>query len=181
MIVLASSSQTRAKILTEASIDFRQISFDYDESLDAKDLSPSAYVLAVVNSKKKQFLNAYADIFDVLFADSCVVCDGKILGKPKDKDDARRLLDIQSENSASVVTGMIFYSKKFELINVSCTTYKFAKFDETEVDNYIASGLCMDKAGAMMVEGFNKRYIISQVGNTSTARGLNVEILKAFL
>lgn len=181
MIYLASSSQTRAEILNDAKVDFKQIDFSFDESVVDKNISPNLYVLSVAKAKKQQFMSVHKELKNVLFADSCVVCNGETLGKPKNYDDAFKMLMIQSDNYAKVLTAMIFLGEKFELLNVSQTTFKFAKFDEKLVDEYIKSGLCMDKAGAMMIEGFNKQYIIHQDGNTSTARGLNVEILKAFL
>ncbi|MCR4941528.1 MAG: septum formation inhibitor Maf [Campylobacter sp.] len=181
MIYLASSSQTRAKILQSAGIEFEQIFIDFDESGISKTQNPFVYAQNVVKAKQEQFEKIYPKYDNVLFADSCVECNGEILGKPKNGDDAYRLLKMQSDNYAKVITAMLFKSSQKTIINVSSTLYKFAKFDEDEIYTYIISGECMDKAGAMMVEGFNKAYIKEQIGYTSTARGLNVEILKAFL
>ena len=88
---------------------------------------------------------------------------------------------MQSKNIARIVTAMIFLGEKFELFNVSFAEYKFAKFDETDLQNYLSGDLWRGKAGAMTIENFNKKYILSQNGETSTAMGLNVKILKAFL
>ncbi|MBE2983964.1 septum formation inhibitor Maf [Campylobacter sp. RM9344] len=181
MLTLASSSQTRAKILTENGIKFKQISFDFNENDVSDQCEPHIYVQNVVKSKKEQFLKLYPDVKNVIFADSCVACDGKILGKAKNKQDAINMLNLQSGNIASVFTAMIFLAEDFEFINVSETAYKFANFKEEDIKEYIKNGEYKDKAGAMMVEGFNKKYIIKQIGNTSTARGLNVELLKAYL
>lgn len=181
MIILASSSSTRAKILSEVGIEFRQMFFEFDESGVSKTLDANSYVQSVVKAKKEQFLRAHPGLKNILFADSCVVCDGEILGKPRNGDDAWRMLKMQSENVATIVTAMIFLGEKFELTDVSATSYEFAKFDEVELGSYIMSGECMDKAGAMMVEGFDARYVRASRGLECTARGLNVEILKAFL
>ena len=59
--------------------------------------------------------------------------------------------------------------------------YKFKKFDEHDLNEYIKNNEWQGKAGAMTIENFNKKYIISQHGETSTAMGLNLKILKAFL
>ena len=181
MIVLASSSPTRANLLKNAGIEFKQISFDFDESKIAKSLKPEIYVQNVVKAKKEQFLKANSGAKNVVFADSVVVCDGKILGKAKDEKEAFKMLKMQSENTARIVTAMIFLGEKFELFNVSFAEYKFAKFDEQDLEKYLKNGDWQGKAGAMTIENFNKKYIISQHGETSTAMGLNLKILKAFL
>ena len=180
MIVLASSSPTRANLLKNAGIEFRQISFSFDESKIAKSLKPEIYVQNVVKAKKEQFLKANSELLNLLFADSCVACGDQILGKAKDENEALDMLNLQSESECSVYTAMIFVGK-FELINVSKTTYKFAKFDKQDLEKYLKNGDWQGKAGAMTIENFNKKYIISQHGETSTAMGLNLKILKAFL
>ena len=83
MIILASSSPTRANLLKNAGIEFRQISFDFDESKIAKSLKPEIYAQNVVKAKKEQFLKANGKLFNLLFADSCVACGDQILGKER--------------------------------------------------------------------------------------------------
>lgn len=180
MITLASSSPTRANLLKDAGINFTQISFQFDESKIEKNVKPEIYVQNVVKAKKEQFLKENMGFKNLLFADSCVACGDKILGKAKDKKEAITMLNLQSGNECSVYTAMIFLGE-FELINVSKTTYKFKKFDEHDLNEYIKNNEWQGKAGAMTIENFNKKYIISQHGETSTAMGLNLKILKAFL
>ena len=181
MIILASSSVTRAKVLQDHGVKFEQVFFDYDEGGVDKNLPPHVYVQKIVAAKKEQFLKANENAKNVVFADSVVVCGGKILGKAKDKKEAFKMLQMQSGSTARIVTAMIFLGEKFELINVSFAEYKFAKFDEVDLHNYLSGDLWQGKAGAMTIENFNKKYILSQNGETSTAMGLNVKILKAFL
>lgn len=181
MIILASSSATRAKVLRDHGVKFEQVFFDYDESGVDKNLPPHVYVQKIVAAKKEQFLKANENVKKVVFADSVVVCGGKILGKAKDKQEALKMLQMQSGSTARIVTAMIFLGEKFELFNVSFAEYKFAKFDEADLQNYLSGDLWQGKAGAMTIENFNKKYILSQNGETSTAMGLNVKILKVFL
>ncbi|EAU00397.1 septum formation inhibitor Maf [Campylobacter curvus] len=181
MIILASSSPTRAKILTENGINFEQISFEFDESKISKDRAPHIYVQMVVKAKKEQFFKTYLHAKNVLFADSCVACEGKILGKAADENEASDMLWLQSGKVCSVFSAMIFTGENFELLNVSETAYEFDKFSRDDVQSYLESGEWRGKAGAMTIENFNKKYIISQQGETSTAMGFNVKILKAFL
>jgi septum formation protein len=91
------------------------------------------------------------------------------------------MLELQSGNCTSVITCMIYKSKNIELIDISITSYEFSKFDEKEVLNYLNSGECFGKAGAIMVEGFCKPYIKSVKGLESTAMGLSIEKLIPYL
>ncbi|AII14596.1 septum formation protein Maf [Campylobacter iguaniorum] len=180
MIILASSSPTRAKILSNFGVEFRQISMQYDENLPK--CEPKSYAMNIVNEKSKQFFAKFKGEFDrVLFADSSVIAGGQILGKAKDINEARNILNLQSGSVASIYTAMKFISTKFKIDMLSVATYRFAKFDEKELEDYLQSGLWQGKAGAMMIEGFNKQYILQSHGNTSTAMGLDIENLKAFL
>ena len=180
MIYLASSSVTRAKILRDFDIKFEQISVKFDESgIVANDVY--AYAYKVANAKKEQFFKIYKDYDRVLFADSAVVANNQIFGKAKDDNEAYEMLKAQSDNFSSVVTAMIFVSKKMNFVNLAITTYKFDKFSDDDLREYIAKKDYVGKAGAMTIEGFNKKYILSQNGLTSTAMGLSAEILKRYL
>ena len=180
MIYLASSSPTRALLLKNHGIEFEQICTKFDESgIDFSD--PYTYAYKVANAKKEQFFKIYKNIDRVLFADSAVVVDNQIFGKASSDDEACAMLKAQSDNFSSVVTAMIFVSKKMNFVNSAITTYKFAKFSDDDLREYIAKKDYVGKAGAMTIEGFNKKYIISQSGLTSTAMGLSVEILKRYL
>lgn len=179
-MILASSSITRAKILKEANITFLQIPFNYNET-KIKKIDPLTFTYDVVRLKKSEFLSANKDLKDdILFADSCVVCENKILTKAKSDEEAYDMLILQSNNKVSVISSFIYLGKK-EIINSSITTFKFLEFKKIDIKNYIDKKEYLNKAGAMSIEGFNKKYILSQTGNTSTAMGLNIEILKAFL
>ena len=119
MIILASSSQTRAEILRQNGINFTQLNFNFDESKILKDCSPAAYVWRVALAKKEQILAAKPDITNFIIADSCVACESKILGKAKDEDEAWWMLNLQSGNEVSVYSALIFVSLRLELTNVS--------------------------------------------------------------
>ena len=181
MIVLASSSASRALILKEHGVEFIHVCIEYDESLDMN-LPPAKYATNITNNKAKQFFDKFKNRYDrVLFADSSVVSQGVILGKAKDEMEARYMLNLQSDNLTSVYTAMKFISQKISIDMLSVASYKFSKFDEDDLERYIASNLWRDKAGAMMIEGFNKKYIKYQKGNKPTAMGLDIVNLKAFL
>ena len=181
MIRLGSNSPTRAKILTANNIDFIQNGGNFDEDL-IKTTNPKSFVYEASLGKYNELIKKYGcEDMPLLVADSVVTANGELLRKAKDEEDARRMLNLQSGNVTSVITCMIYKSKEKELIDISITSYEFAKFDKNDIENYIKSGLCFGKAGAIMVEGFCKPYIKSVKGYESTAMGLCIEKLKTYI
>ena len=181
MLRLASASQTRAKLLNDAGIDFIQESVDFDEeSIMAH--SPKNFVYQATLGKFEANLRAFGyEEYPLLVADTVVASSGAILRKAKCVDDARNILLTQSGNITSIITCMIYQSSKMKIIDISATEYFFDEFDLDDVENYLASGEWRGKAGACMVEGFCKPYIRSVQGYESTAMGLNTDLLKVFL
>ena len=181
MIRLGSNSPTRVKILKEHNIDFIQNGGNFDED-SITTTNPKSFVYQATLGKYNELIKKYGyKDMPLLVADSVVTSKGELLRKAKDEEDARRMLKLQSGRETSVITCMIYKSKEKELIDISITTYKFDKFDKKDIEEYIKSGECFGKAGAIMVEGFCKPYIKSVVGQESTAMGLCVEKLKAFI
>ena len=181
MIRLGSNSPTRALILKNFGIDFIQNGGDFDED-SIKTTNPKSFCYEATLGKFKELYKKYGvEDMPLLVADSVVTCEGKLLRKAKDYDDAKAMLELQSGNKTSVITCMIYKSKEKEVINLSITTYQFSEFNKEDMKNYLNSGECFGKAGAIMVEGFCKPYIKSVNGYESTAMGLCVEKLKIFL
>jgi len=181
MIRLGSNSSTRAKILKDNNINFVQNGGTFNED-SIKTNNPEEFVRIATLGKFEELLNKYGiEEMPLLVADSVVACDGKLLRKAKNKEDARAMLELQSNNTTSVITCMIFKSKETYLFDVNKTTYEFDTFKKEDLDEYINSGLCMGKAGAIMVEGFCKPYIKKVNGYESTAMGLCIEKLLPFL
>jgi len=181
MIRLASGSQTRAKLLNEAGIEFIQGAIDFDEdSIVAT--SPKNFVYQATLGKYEINLKEFGlDEYPLLVADTVVTAQNKILRKAKSIEEARKILMTQSGNITSIITCMIYHSKSKKLIDISQTDYIFNEFDLDDLDSYLKSGQWQGKAGACMVEGFCKPYIKEVRGYESTAMGLNTEALKAFL
>lgn len=181
MIRLGSNSPTRALLLKAHNIDFIQNGGDFDED-SILTSNPKTFVYQATLGKYKELYKIYGvDDMPLLVADSVVTANNQLLRKAKDEEDARRMLELQSGNETSVITCMIFKSKEKEVIDLSITTYKFNTFDKKDIEDYIKSGECFGKAGAIMVEGFCKPYIKSVQGYESTAMGLCVEKLKEFI
>lgn len=181
MIRLGSNSPTRALILNNANINFIQNGGTFDED-SIKTTNPKSFCYEATKGKFEELYKKYGvKEMPLLVADSVVTSNGLLLRKAKDKNDARRMLEIQSGNKTSVITCMIYKSQEKEIIDVSITTYLFEKFNQNHMNEYINSGECFGKAGAIMVEGFCKPYIKSVQGYESTAMGLCVEKLKAYI
>ena len=181
MIRLGSNSPTRALILNTFGIDFIQNGGEFDEdSIQTTD--PKSFCYEATRGRFAELYKKYGiDEIPILVADSVVTCEGKLLRKAKDISDAKYMLELQSGNKTSVITCMIYKSKEKELIDISITTYEFLPFDKKHMQEYLDSGECFGKAGAIMVEGFCKPYIKNVIGYESTAMGLCVEKLKFFL
>jgi len=180
MIRLASSSQTRSMLLTNAHIAFVQESVDFDEeSIIAS--CPKNFVYQATLGKYKANLAAFGyEDMPLLVADTVVTSQNKILRKAKSVDDARNILMTQSGNITSIITCMIYHSKEKKIIDISQTDYLFEHFNQEDLDVYLASDEWRGKAGACMVEGFCKSYIKEVRGYESTAMGLSVEVLLNF-
>lgn len=181
MIRLGSNSPTRALILNNANINFIQNGGTFDED-SIKTTNPKSFCYEATKGKFEELYKKYGvKQMPLLVADSVVTSNGLLLRKAKNKDDARRMLEIQSGNKTSVITCMIYKSQEKEIIDISITTYLFEEFNQNHMNEYINSGECFGKAGAIMVEGFCKPYIKSVQGYESTAMGLCVEKLKAYI
>ena len=181
MLRLASSSQTRSMLLTNAGVAFTQESVDFDEEKIVAS-SPKNFVYQATMGKYEANIKAYGyDDMPLLVADTVVTSQGKILRKATSLEDARDILTTQSGNITSIITCMIYHSKYRKIIDISQTDYLFDVFDSDVLDEYLESGEWRGKAGACMVEGFCKAYIKEVRGFESTAMGLSVEVLKTFM
>ena len=181
MLRLASSSITRAELLSKAGIDFIQESVDFDEdSIVAHNAKNFVYQATMGKYETNLKAFGYED-YPILVADTVVTSQNIILRKAKCKDDARNILYTQSGNTTSIITCMIYQSKRLKLIDISTTKYLFDPFDSEDIERYLESGEWRGKAGACMVEGFCKPYIREVKGYESTAMGLTTETLLRFI
>lgn len=177
MLILASNSETRAKLLHDFGIDFVQEGIDFDEE-QITTQSPKSFVYEATRGK---FEAAPKSEQPILVADTVLEVDGELIRKAKDRADAENILRKQSGNRLSIITCMIYKDRRLEMMDISATHYRFAPFEERDLERYLDSGIWMGKAGACMVEGFCKKYIREVVGYESTAMGLCVEKLLPFL
>ena len=149
-LILASQSPRRRELLGLLRIPFTVTVADIDESMDA-DLSPEAAVAAV--SRKKAFAVSRGQCDTVIAADTVVVCDGKILGKPHDEAEAEAMLSMLSGRTHQVMTGMTVLRGDRAESRTEITHVTFRKLSRQEILSYIRTGEPMDKAGAYGIQG----------------------------
>lgn len=176
-ICLCSSSQSRALLLNNFGVDFIQRSPDYDEEKISTTVAKD-FVYTASKGKLDAAIREFGLEMPLLCADTVIAsADGTILRKAKDVNDARRILNIQSGSTISIISSLHYKSKTLAFSDISATYYHFSKFEEADLEAYLQSGLWQGKAGGCMVEGFCKKYIQSVDGFESTAMGLQVESL----
>lgn len=181
MICLCSTSPSRALLLRNFGIDFIQKSPDYDEDQITTPIAKD-FVYIASKGKLDSAIKAFGLEIPLLCADTVIsASDGTILRKPKTQEDARRILNLQSGSTLSIISSVHYRSKTRAFSDISATHYHFAPFESQDLEAYLESGLWEGKAGGCMVEGFCQKYILSVEGFESTAMGLQVESLLPWL
>jgi len=189
-LILASASPRRSELLRAAGYEFEVVAAAVDESIRAGE-SPAMYVrrLAADKSASAQAGTAKAapqarELFVgprfsgadpiVLGADTAVVIDGEILGKPRDDEDAARFLRRLSGTRHEVLTGVSLRQGTAEVGRVETTVVYFHALQEEDIAWYVARGEGRDKAGAYAIQGLASRFIPRVEGSYSNVVGLPV-------
>ena len=179
--ILASSSPRRAEILTRERVRFEiNLPAGYSEETSFSD--PVAHVLEASRGKAQSVADQVQDGI-VLGADTVVVLDGEILGKPKDQDDALFLLKKLSGRMHQVYTGVTLINKSTGKVasDYDLTKVKFNQLDEPKIRDYIATGEPMDKAGAYGIQGMGNLLVDYIEGSLDNVIGLPTEKLRNML
>lgn len=165
MLVLASASPRRRELLTQAGFTFRaHASLVPEESREAED--PIALATRLAREKAQTVFTELAaqdsetDPLLVLGADTVVLSPAKeILGKPKDANDAARMLRLLSGATHSVITGVAVVSRTGVEVASELTYVSMSTISEVEIESYIQTGEPMDKAGAYAIQGYAALWI----------------------
>jgi septum formation protein len=182
-LILASASPRRAELLRAAGIEFDVHPAHADERVLAGEL-PEAYVRRVSEAKARAIAERFSRAI-VLAADTTVVADRHILGKPIDVDDARRMLHLISGRTHEVLTAVTLIGPGQQAdTRTESTSVEVSRLTDADVEWYVASGEPMDKAGAYAIQGLASRFVTRIVGSYSNVVGLPValvhEMLKPF-
>ena len=161
-----------------AGIEFDVIAANVDERIFDGE-TPEAYVCRVAGDKARAVRTSAAGV-PVLAADTVVVVDGAVLGKPVDQADARRMLRLLSGRTHQVMTGVALTTAgaAAELVtSIATTTVEFLPLSDAEIDWYVGTGEPMDKAGAYAIQGLASRFVTRIAGSYSNVVGLPVSLV----
>jgi len=178
-LVLASASPRRAELLRAAGFTFTVDAVDIDESVSPAE-PPDAYVRRLARGKAEAGARRHPGA-TVLGADTVVVVDGRILGKPKDDGDACDMLAALSGRVHHVYTGVAVAreGRIRDAVDISAVT--FAPLSSAQISAYVATGEPRDKAGAYAIQGWASRFVERLEGSYSGVVGLPVAVAHRLL
>lgn len=178
-IILASASPRRKELLSYLKIDFEIVPSNKEEEFKG---TPEETVKALALQKASDIASTYPECF-VIGSDTIVCVDDAILGKPKDKADAFRMLSLLSNKKHRVLTGVCVYSpiSKNYLVDFDSTDVYFTKLSKIDINSYIATGEPFDKAGAYAIQGIGGAMVSRIDGCVSNIIGLPLPLLKNML
>lgn len=174
MLILASQSPRRRELLASAGIPFVVRPASVEEARLAEE-DPGEHVCRLAREKAQSVACAPGEI--VLGADTVVVIDAEVLGKPSDRDHAARMLRRLSGRSHEVVTGICLRTSNRLIVDMESTRVRFARLPEQEIAAYVESGEPMDKAGAYAIQGLASRFIDRIEGCYCNVVGLPVALV----
>ncbi len=178
-VILASASPRRRELLAQIGMDFKVIISKADENISEP--APEQLVMKLSNIKAMAVYEEHGiedEATIILGADTVVAFDGKVLGKPKDTQQAKEMLSMLSDNTHQVFTGVtVLYKKqgglKSETFYDKTTVYTYPISDK-EIDEYIMTGEPMDKAGSYGIQGIGAKFIKKIDGDYNNVVGLPV-------
>ena len=170
-IILASQSPRRKELLGLFHVPFAIQVADIDETMD--ETLPAYDEVARVSRQKALAVSRQQEDI-VIAADTIVVCQGKVLGKPRDEADAKAMLQLLSGRDHQVMTGMTVLKGDTCRTITEVTDIHFRTLSDREIDAYIASGEPMDKAGSYGIQGGAALFAEKMVGDYYNVMGLPV-------
>ena len=174
-LVLASGSPRRSEIMNSVGWEFAKAVPDVDESVRAGE-SPEDYVQRLAGEKALAVAADHPGEI-ILAADTTVVIGDKIIGKPEDLRDARRMIRMLSGNWHEVLTGVAVARNVDERIGMQRTRVKFARMTDAEVEFLVEKGNPLDKAGAYAVQAQAALFIESIEGDYWNVVGLPISLV----
>jgi septum formation protein len=181
-IVLASKSPRRSEILNNIGVKFEVVESNYDEAVN-KTLDPGGYVKYLAYKKAESVAKSIAENAIVIGADTVVVVDSKILGKPKNIQDAFNMLKDLSGRWHKVYSGVCVIdaiTEKF-VSDYEVTSVKIKELSDEEITGYIKTGEPLDKAGSYAIQGIGSLIVEGIEGCYFNVVGLPVYKLSGIL
>jgi septum formation protein len=182
-VILASQSPRRRELLERMGLPFQIIVPDIDEAMD-RPLPPHELVETISAEKAKAVACQVGPDAIVIAADTVVALDGQLLGKPADRADAARMLSALSGRQHQVYTGFTVLRGEQRITRSEETLVTFRPLTPAEIEQYIATGEPMDKAGAYGIQGVGALLVEGVQGDYFNVMGLPVcalgKVLKEF-
>jgi len=181
-IILASSSPRRRFLLEKAGYTFEIIPSPYEEDHTVTDFSYE-FIEGLAEGKAKAVVPLINESALIIGADTVVVLDNKILGKPKDKEDAFYMLRSLAGKTHIVVTGIAVVNSKTGTVKKSASTshVTFENLTDEQINYYIKNFKPLDKAGSYGIQEMPEGYIKSYTGNLDNIIGLDIQMVTDLL
>ena len=179
MIILASASPRRKELFSIIQKDFKILPANIEEVLP--DTIPTEQAAEFLSVQKAKAVSQEYPKDTVIGCDTAVICDGEILGKPKDSEDAKRMLQLLSGKTHQVITGCAIFKNGKSISFSEITEVSFFPLSEKEIDDYIATNEPFDKAGAYGIQGYGSLLVEKINGEYFNVVGLPVSKLNKIL
>ncbi|MGH9404911.1 MAG: Maf family protein [Terriglobia bacterium] len=181
-LILASGSPRRREILERAGIEFTVRAAEIDETARPGEAAAD-YAKRLAREKALSVARSIAPGNLVLGADTVVVTAGHLLGKPRNDQDAARMLRLLSGGTHYVVTGicLVRAPDTVEALTHAASTVVFKPLAEAEIQSYISTGEPLDKAGAYAIQGIGSKFVARVEGTYDNIVGLPIELVKEAL
>lgn len=179
-LILASASPRRKELLQRMGLEFRVCLAQHDETMDPqKDPAREVQRVSLLKAEAVRTLCREEDV--IIAADTVVVCEGLVMGKPASQEEAVAMLSRLSGREHQVITGLsVLQGERAESVSVT-TTLRFRPLHEEEIRAYVATGEPMDKAGAYGIQGMASVFVEGLYGDYYNVMGLPVCTLTTIL
>jgi septum formation protein len=180
-LILASASPRRRELLARLAVPFTVIPANVEERLWPGE-PPLTYVLRMAQSKAAHLARQYPDAL-VLGADTIVVLDADVLGKPANSEEAGRMLRLLSDRQHTVITGLALLQQRqqFSRLDTVQTLVRFRALRRADIEQSVASGEPFDKAGAYAIQGGAAAFVSALEGCYTNVVGLPLRRTAALL
>ncbi|WP_343009414.1 Maf-like protein [Clostridium celatum] len=182
-VILASASERRKELLARIVDDFEVRVSSFDEEKISFNGDVDLYVKTLSKGKAKDIESKVSEDCVIIAADTIVVINDKILGKPRDEEEAMEMLKLLSDNVHRVYSGVTVINTSTGIMESKSlyTEVYFSKLTDEEIHRYIETGECLDKAGAYGIQGFGGVFVEKINGCYYNVVGLPLNLLNKIL
>ncbi len=180
-LILASSSPRRIALLRTLGYSFDIMPHSIEEHI-SRGVPSDELIMDIARQKADDVANK-VDNAIIISADTVILHGKHILGKPKDRGDAKKMLLLLSDSVHEVITGvcLVDVPSRKKMLRIDRTRIKMCRITEEEIDAYVSTGEPLDKAGAYAIQGRGEKFIEKIEGSYSNVVGLPLEVLQEML